>query len=250
MGIEVMINLDSGCFLPREEIDDKLNKREAGKAAYSCLVGYFQNEGDEVPDIRLLVDGDEVNVAKPLKLGCENCTYEVRHTRADGTAKRDGVVWAPTFHKHLLHMKDLYGYDISRVRNKFDCVFLFETGYFQPSMVKNRAFKEARKQSDGSFAPTGKRTERQAIAHNVIIHITLEDGEVLELLKNGASFLSTKDLEIKNRLEIEVPTDNSVGNKFYGSAFQSEQDVYWLPNECDPPPGCQQPPCGDDPLFP
>lgn len=251
MGIEVTINLDSGCFLPRKEIGYKQDPARAkpAKPAYSCLVGYFQNDG-EVPDIRVFADSEEIDIGKPIKLGCENCTYEVRHNRADGSVVRDGVKWAPTFHKQLLHMRDLYGYDISRDQAKFDCVFLFETGLFQPSMVKNRAFKEARKQPDGSYVPTGKRTRREAIAHNVLVHLTLEDGDTLELLKNGEVFLSSEKLTIKKRLDIEVPTDNSVGNKFYGDAFATEETVYWLPNECDPPPGCQQPPCGDDPMFP
>ena len=234
MTIEVTINLDSGCFLPRLEL----------KKGYCTEVGYFQNLG-EVPDIRVFVDGDEKPYDPALKLGSSNSTIEVRHMNSDGSVRRDGTNTAATFHKQLLHMKDLYDVDIEMDRSKFDCVFRFESGRFLPSMIKTRAFKESRKGRDG-FAATGNRKDVRPVSHNVIIHYTLKKGEWLEVASDdGKIFLSSKHLKVKKRLEIELPVDNSVGNKFYHDAFKVPRTdgLYWLPNECDPPPSCPFPPC-------
>ena len=251
MAIEVTINLDSGCFLPTEPIKargfsptDPIKKEK-----YSCRVGYFQNP-PAIPDIRVFVDSDELELPEPLKLGCENCTIDVIHRNADGSAKSDGVKVAKTFHGQLLHLKDLYGEDIDMDPAKFDCIFRFESGRLLPSMIKSRGFKESKKDEYGKFASTGKRKEHDPVSHNVIVHFMLEKGEVLEFSKDGKVLLSSADLGVKRRLEIEVPVDNSVANKFYHDGFLKTRpdNVYWLPNDGDPPPNCPCPPCPEPEL--
>ena len=244
MPIEVTVVLDSGTLLPAEK------PKGLQPGYYYSEIGYFQNPKGE-PDIRIFVDGDESVQNPPLKLGGENCTLEVRHVKADGCIHRQGATAAKTFHEQLLHLKDLYGGHIEMDRSKFDCVIRFESGRFMPSMVKKRAFKESKRDTVGlSFAPTGNRKEIDRVAHNISVHFTLAEGEVLELAKSGTVFLSSRDLDVKNRLEIELPVSNAVGNKFYHDAFKAPRvdNIYWLPNECDPPPSCPRPPCGDDPL--
>lgn len=245
MPIEVTVVLDSGCFLPSE--------KNAGlkPGRYYASIGYFQNPKG-LPDIRLLVDGDEFERASHIELGDDNDTIEVRHVQK-GIINKEGVSEAKSFHKQLLHLKDLYGDHVEMDPKKFDCIIRFESGRFMPSMVKGRAFKESKKDTSGrTFATTGKRKEIPDISHNIIVHYTLEDGDSLELARNGKVFLSSRELGVKKRLEIELPVSNLVGNKFYHDGFKTPRpdNVYWLPNECDPPPSCPNPPCGDDPLFP
>lgn len=239
MAIEVTINLDSGCFLPTKKLKT---------GGYSSEIGYFQNPPG-IPDIRVIVDSEEKVYNVPLKLGNANCTMDVIHKNVDGTPRTDGVKAARTFHDQLLHLKDLYGEDIDMDPSKFDCIFRFETGRLVPSMVKNRDFKESKKDRNGKFAPTGNRKNHTSVSHNVIFHFTLEKGEALELVQNGKVILSSEDLGVKTRLEIEFPVDNSVANKFYHDGFLKTRpdDVYWLPNDDDPPPNCPCPPC---PEFP
>ena len=240
MPIEVTVVLDSGCFLRSEKTEGLAPGR------YYANIGYFQNPKG-CADIRVLVDGEERVYSPCLELEDKNDTIEVRHVR-NGAVNREGVTEAKTFHEKLLHLKDLYGHHVEMDPKKFDCIIRFESGRFMPSMVKARAFKESKRDATGpTFSTTGKRKEIPEISHNIAVHFTLEKGDTLELARNGKVFLSTKDLEVKNRLAIELPVSNVVGNKFYHDAFKTPRadNVYWLPNECDPPPSCPNPPCGD-----
>jgi|RhiMetdeSRZDD1v2_1073273.scaffolds.fasta_scaffold349554_2 hypothetical protein len=240
MSIEVTVILDSGCFLPSEK------KEGLAPGRYYANIGYFQNPKG-CADIRVLVDDDERVFDPCLELEENNDTIEVRLVH-NGTVNREGVTAAKTFHDKLLHLKDLYGDHVEMDPKKFDCIIRFESGRFMPSMVKGRAFKESRRDTVGTaFATTGKRKEIAEISHNIAVHFTLEKGDTLELARNGKVFLSSRDLGVKNRLAIELPVSNVVGNKFYHDAFKTPRpdSVYWLPNECDPPPNCPNPPCGD-----
>ena len=62
-------------------------------------------------------------------------------------------------------------------------------------------------------------------------------------MKDGKVFWSSKDVNVKERLEIEIVADNTTAEKFYRVALKAERDSYWLPNQGDPPPMCSQPPC-------
>jgi hypothetical protein len=243
MPIEATVVLDSGCFLPAER------KEGMDRGRFYATIGYFQNPKG-FPDIRLTVDGEEFMADKVLELGDNNDTIEVRHVRK-GEVNREGAIESKNLHKQLLHMKDLYGEHVEMDPKKFDCKIRFESGLITPSMVKGRAFKESKSNTDGrSFAVTGKRKEIADICHNIAVHFTLEDGDTLELARNGEVFLSSKELGAEKRFEIELPVSNVVGNKFYHDAFMVPRadNVYWLPNECDPPPTCPNPPCGEAPL--
>ncbi|MCI0488795.1 MAG: hypothetical protein L0229_19565 [Blastocatellia bacterium] len=236
MPIDATIILDSGCFLPVEVV----------YGAYYPEVGYYKCE-DLLSDIRVYVDGVEKESSKPNKLGSGNCKIDVRHRNADGSFKKKGAEVSPTFHDRLVHLKrDLYGdvKDVSVDVTKYDFIIRFESGYFRDSMVKNRCFKEHKKQSDGSYQHT-KDCEKKTIrpvAHNIAVHFRLEDGEALELVKGEQTLLSSRGFDIKSSLVIEVIADNSTAEKFYRHYLQ-ERDSYWLPNQGDPPPLCPVDPC-------
>src|SRR4029453_11393348 len=77
--------------------------------------------------------------------------------------------------------------------NNFDCVLRFHSGHFCASMVKNRAFKEHKMQSNGLYKYDPKdKPKTFAVSHNVVIHFTLEDGEALELVRDSAILWSSK----------------------------------------------------------
>jgi hypothetical protein len=235
MAIEVTIDFDSGCFLPTKPIYG---------GGYSCEIGYFQNP-EIIPDVRVFVDNSEKVYNPPLKLGCDNGVIEIIHRNADGTPRKDGVKPCMTFHSQLLHLKDLYDEDVDMDPTKFDCIFRFESGGLVPSMIKSRGFKEAIREQSGAFRPTGNRKERPPVSHNVSFHFTLGEGEVLEVAKDGKPWLSSETLNPQNLLKIEFPVDNGVANKYFYYAFQKTPpgDMYWLPNDGDPPPNCPCPPC-------
>src|SRR5262249_46531111 len=149
--------LDSGCFLPRSE-DDKNSCTE---------IGYF-GSSKAAADIRVLADGRDVQVAPPLKLG-KKCLLEVRHVKADGTVRKDGVVSSETFHDELLHLKELYGADVPVNRKKFDCVIRFDSGFFRGALLKPRAFRLHVPATGGKFqyaVGVAPKMIRRCIAHN------------------------------------------------------------------------------------
>src|SRR4030095_9086060 len=246
MPIEATIVLDSGTFLPKTD--------------RFCDVGYFQSE-DNVSDIKIFVDGEEVDFPQPFKL-CESkekkCRLHIFHKDGGDIAKPDGITVSRTFHSQLLHLKDLYN-DEPKVagkdnhqhveENNFDCVLRFHSGHFCASMVKNRAFKEHKMQSTGLYKHDPKdKPKTLAVSHNVVIHFTLEDGEALELVRDSSTLWSSKKHAPKRRIEIEIVADNSTAEKFSRHSFSDDKKAsYWLPNQGDPPPTCPSPPCPESP---
>ncbi|HEX8186347.1 MAG TPA: hypothetical protein VF747_16395 [Blastocatellia bacterium] len=234
MPIQATVILDSGCFLPRAEGGD-------GK---STEIGYF-GSSKSVSDIRVLADGVEQISSSPINLG-KGCIIEVRHAKSSGQPKMDGVKASPTFHGQLLHMKDLYGQHMPVDRARFDCILHFDTGYFCSSLVKPRYFEEHKKQSNGKFMHTEeckRKLVSKPVAHNVLVHFKINNGESLQLLRDGEVFWSSKDSGVKDRLEIEIVADNSTVERFYRRALKEKRDSYWLPNFGDPPPVCPDLPC-------
>jgi hypothetical protein len=234
MPIQATIVLDSGCFLPVPENNN---------GAYT-EIGYF-GSSKSVSDIRVLADGVETPEEEQINIE-KNCVMEVRHVNAKGQVKKTGVKGSPTFHSQLLHMKDLYGQHMPVDRSKFDCVIHFESGYFCSSLVKPRYFQEIKKQSNGRFASTSESKRKlvgKPIAHNVVVHFKLNKGEALELARDGKVIWSSKDCDVKDRLEIEIVADNTTAEKFYRQVLQAKMDSYWVPNNGDPPPVCSDPPC-------
>jgi|GEM_PF-2525642 len=240
MPIPVTIVLDSGSFLPMVD--------------RSCEVGYFQCE-ESVSDIKIFVDGEElVDLPKPFKLcspGNPKCKILVVHRDQDGNARTGGITVAETFHTQLLHLKDLYDGNHQPVEEqKFDSVIHFDSGHFCASMVKSRAFREHRKQPDGSFKPdpNGAPKILGPVSHNVVVHFRLEDGETLELARDGATIWTSSQFSPTQRIDVEIAADNTTAEKFFRHALSDAgKDSYWLPNQGDPPPSCPFPPC---PTFP
>lgn len=241
MPIQATIVLDSGSFLP-------MTNR-------SCQVGYFQCE-ESVSDIKIFADGEELtDLPKPFKL-CElkdtKCKIQVVHIDKDNHAKTGGITVSKTFHPQLLHFEHLYGHGNHQPveETKFDCVIRFDTGHFCASMVKKRDFKHHKKQPDGSYKhdPKDKPTTVEPIAHNMVVHFTLDDNEALELVRDTSTIWTSKNYSLRQRLEIEIVADNSTAEKFYRHALRDDKKSgYWLPNQGDPPPVCPMPPC---PGFP
>jgi hypothetical protein len=237
MSIQATVILDSGCFLQMPPPEENIPK--------GTEIGHFLS-GKMVPDIRVRADGNDIKAAALEDIG-KKCMIEVRHVRADSSVNREGVRPAPNFHENLLHMKDLYGKDIPVDRGKFDCIFRFEAGLFCAALIKPRTFKELKKnRENGRFesqsADKPKKMKRP-ILHNVFILFTLEEGDAIQIVKNGKVIWSSKKSRAKNRLDIEVVAENATADKFYRTALQGERESYWMPNQGDPPPVCSQPPC-------
>ena len=236
MSVLATVVLDSGCFLPRKEVDKP----------YSADIAYF--ESASTPDIRVRIDGNEITSPDLERLG-KNCVLYVRHKDADDKLRKDGVTSSREFHDQLLHLNWLYDADVDIDPAKCDCIIHFDSGLFCPSMVKTRVFKEHKRQANGTLAysPGDRLKTVRPIAHNVRVHFRLEDGEAMELARDEKPFWSSKDYPATGQLEIEFVSDNSTAEKFYDVAFKDEKSICWLPNQGDPPPSCSKPPCNGTP---
>ena len=176
MPIQATVILDSGCFLPMAEDNN---------GAFT-EIGYF-GSSKSISDIRVIADGSDVIYSEPLNLG-KKCQIEIRHVKANGKTKTDGVKDAPGFHDQLLHMKELYGEDIPVDRSKFDYILRFDSGLFCAAMVKSRRFKKFDRQPDMQLAASANvepKLSKKPILHNVHIHFCLEEREALEIAKDG-----------------------------------------------------------------
>lgn len=244
MSVIATVTLDSGCFLTR--------KKDAVQP-YSAEIGYFESE-DEISDIKVQIDGRDVTSPELEKLG-KNCVIEVRRIDKGGVPRKDGARSSPTFHDRLLHMTALYkDQEMDSPEGNFDCVIRFDSGYFYAANVKDRTFKEYKKQADNSLSYAegyGKQIV-QSIAHDVAIYFRLEDGDSIELVRNnGRPFWSSKDLGATTSIDITFVADESTVEKFFCQALRDSRDSYWLPNNPDdPPPMCSKPPCNGDPGTP
>jgi len=223
MPIFVTLVLDSGAFL--ENIDDDPDELN---------VGYFEsdkdNNGNEVSDIRVYGNG-ELLPSRHHKLG----KGTINITLINNKAAVKGVTIADSLKKNLLRKTELFGnnppeYD----RNGFDCVLHFTAGHFRCSKVKDRRFVEA---TVGTWQKTGPDKHTRPIAHDVLVHYELQDGEKLEIERiNGPVLFTTEDLPAGTRhVEIEILTNNSTATKFFCTAFDLQgRKTCWLPNQGDP----------------
>jgi hypothetical protein len=231
MPVLASIVLDSGCFLDPD-----------GKY---CQVGYFAC-ADCSSDIKIFIDGEEVqNLPDPFKLG--KGAIEVRHLDANSSPKAIGVSSSKFLKNQILHLERLYGQDQEPEHKSFDCVIRFASGHLRPSMLKMRDFKMARRQSDGKYKadPNGKPTPVGPIAHNVVLALTLDDKETLELVRNGTPFWSSADYKVERHIEVEIMADNTTAEKFFCHCLKDQKKQgYWVPNQGDPPPVCPQGGCG------
>jgi hypothetical protein len=232
MPVQATVILDSGCLL---QGDDNSPTTE---------VGYFQSD-QSAWDIRVISDGQELEFEELRSLG-ENCTMEIRHVKADGTINQEGARASKGFHDHILHLRELYGVDTPVDRSKFDCILRFDAGLFCAALLKPRAFKLHEQQEDGQLAYVQAELPRRIdrpIAHNIHVHFQLDDGDAIELARDGTVFWTSNRISPANRLEIEIIADNATAEKFYCHALKGNRSNYWLPNQGDPPPVCPIDPC-------
>jgi len=224
--------LDSGCILPGDETNN------------STDIGYFQSE-TLAPDIRVVADGICYPDAALESLG-ENCVIEIRHVKSDGTINQSGARAANGFHDDILHLRDLYGADVPVSSKNFDCVLRFDAGLFCPAQVKPRKFK-VYTSTGGQYTYSATEAPvsiERPIAHNIHVLFLLDDGDKLELVRDGVVFWSSSRLTFSHRLEVEFIADNSTAEKFYRDALLSSlNDRCYVPNQGDPPPVCPQDPC-------
>ena len=240
MSVIATVTLDSGCFLTR---------RPDAVKPYPAEIGYFESEKG-TSDIKVQIDGRDIASNDLEKLGTK-CVIEVRRMDRGDIPRKDGAKPSPTFHDRLLHITSLYQDDETySAEDNFDCIIRFDSGYFYATNVKDRTFREYPKQSDNSLAydnSIGKQVV-QSIAHDVAVFFRLEDGEALELVRDGKPFWSSKDLGATEAIDITFGADESTVEKFYCKALRASRDSYWLPNNPDdPPPSCSKPPCNGDP---
>ncbi|MFY9573605.1 MAG: hypothetical protein WAV20_19580, partial [Blastocatellia bacterium] len=214
MAILATIVLDSGCFFPNE------------RDPY-CEVGYFESERS-ASDITVFADGEQIESTSPFKLG-RNCLIEVYHLNASRNRKTDGVTAAHGLHHCFLHLKDLYGEDMPVEPKKFDCIIRFYSGHLCASMIKPRKYDRM----DGNSALLESRMVGP-FAHDMAIQYLLEDGEALQMRRDGKIFWSSEDYPANQRLDIQIVADNSTTEKFYRDALHLRTDSYWLPNHGDP----------------
>ncbi len=226
--MQVTLTLDSGCFLQSEH-----SFRE---------VGCYQSAGP-VSDLRVYVDGEEMENLRPLRLGGGNSLVELRHTTSRGEVLRNCVRESSNLAACLASLKELYGEDVEVDPARFDRLLRIESGHLRPSVVKGRAFMETEKQPDGTMKPTGKWKELPNVAHGVVIHFDLSAGDNWEIISDGKALLSVKDLAATLRVDINLAADDETGERVYRDAFRQERRNYWFPDGCDEGPSGPYPPC-------
>jgi hypothetical protein len=212
--IRATVTLDSGSFFERD--------------SSHWDVGYFQSR-DSIPDIRVYVDGEEVDVGH-IKLGAGNQRIDFYHMKAGGKAP-GGISVSKDLDKNLLTREKLYGRPIPLRQSAFDVIIRFHSGHFRSSMVKDRVFKEC-----AYGCPSGGQRLIEGVAHNVIIHYVLEEGDYLKLVRDDRVLWSSQDLKVKDSLDVEIVADDSTTGKFFYLSLDLSQDKYWLPNQGNPPP--------------
>jgi hypothetical protein len=234
MSVHATLILDSGCFLPVPENHD---------GSYN-EVGYFSSS-DKIPDIQVCSDGESLCHKKKVSTNLAKGSQIIVRVSKNGKPRKGKVEGSSGFQGYLLHLRDLYGKDITVDRSKFDCILRFEAGFFTPVGIKPRRFKRYSKQSSGTFAHVeGADIELdKPIAHGIHVHFKLKNDEVLELISGKQVIWSSKRADAKNHLEIEIVADNSTAEKFYRFALEAGEEDVFLPNQGDPPPLCPQPPC-------
>jgi hypothetical protein len=195
-------------------------------------VGYF-GSASSIPDIRVFADGKAVDIKPPLRIPTDKSTLEIQHLGADGKVKQDPLA-DDQLRVHRLTLDKLYGQDKEIDDTTFDCIIRFHSGYFRPSMIKTRKFK-----LDPPPAAPGSDTYKSidCIAHNVVVHYTVDDQEELRLVKGGQTIWSTKGQSSSSKLlELEFIADHANAERYYCDCLKGHTGARWLPNQGDPPP--------------
>ena len=225
--MRVTLTLDNGCFLKPAR-----DYRE---------IGCYQR-ADLVSDLRVYVDGEEVEHSRLLKLGSGNSLVELRHTTASGEVVRNRLE-SSNLDAYLARLDELYAETVGVDRGSFDAVLRIESGHLRPSIVKARAFMETEKQPDGTMKPTGTWKELPSVAHEVVVNFELYSGDNWEMISDGKILLSVKDLGARLSVDIHLAADDETGLRIYRDAFSNERRNYWFPDGCDEGPSGPFPPC-------
>lgn len=223
MPMHVTIVLDSGAFL--QNIDEDPSELD---------VGYFQCDSDHggnpVPDIRAYA-GAEATSVREEKLG----KGRINVVRTSTSPAVTGIRFSHSLKQNLLRKRDLYSDPVPDYnRGNFDCTIHFTSGNFRCSKVKDRRFKEV---SLNSGEVTGNEQFVRPIAHDVVVHFHLADGEELRLERSdGTVLFSTTDVVAGSKhVEIELLANNSTAVKFFRDALDlTGRASCWLPNQGDP----------------
>ncbi len=227
---QISVTLDSGMFL---------NELDEGQYP-NCRIGYFAPEFKIYGDWKL-VEGPDLTKA--------TTDYRVINFRLIdklGEEKKDGVYFLKDLLKGILLRKDIYNgasYSPPVIETRFDWIFSFDSGVFRCSSVKNRFFK----QIDGRTHQTnGKRQEYKNIAHDVVIHYELAQGERLEIAVGEQVLWNSTDrqvlsntteyIDVVSRFDIEVIAPHATAENYFRDALDHQGNDYWLPNQGDPDP--------------
>ena len=120
------------------------------------------------------------------------------------------------------------------IEARFDWIFKFNSGFFRCSSVKNRFFKQVNGQT---HQINGERQEYLEIAHDVVIHYELTEGERLEIaVGDDVLWRSTDYTDVTCRFDIEVIAPHATAENYFRDALDHKGNDYWLPNQGDPDP--------------
>ena len=228
--VQISVVLDSGMFL-----------NELYSESYpNCRVGYFS------PDFRVygdwkLIKGPDLTKAPP-----DIRVIQIRLIGADGNEKKDGVKISENLRDHILLKDTIYkgaSHSPAPIETRFDWIFSFNSGFFRCSSVKNRYFKKI----DGStHQPNGQRQEFSNIAHDVVIHYELAEGERLEITVGDQPLWNSTDrqvlldsdeqIDVTKRFDIEVIAPHATAENYFRDALDHKGNDYWVPNQGDPDP--------------
>ncbi len=218
MPIQLSVVLDSGAFLTDEA---------ATGYTYS-EVGYF------IPHLNVYGDGEFLRDIDAYKMGTGAKVVNVRHLDSTGKEKADGVSLSNSLVTNVLRMHKLHNRAIHVDRSKFDCIFHFNSGRFCCSHVKARVFKEVH---GVLHTPTGKTKNVGPIAHDIVVHFELADGESFRMTYDDDVIWSSENHpDVKRRFDIEVIAQHATAEYYYREMLNLGRQNYWLPNQGDAPP--------------
>ena len=237
--IQISVVLDSGVFLNLVE-DEKYPE---------CRIGYFAPDFKVYGDWKPIPCNDLTEPISPPDPAQPNAYSDSMWARigsreivfslfdAKGNEKKDGVILSEALREHLLLRKTIYeGEDYSPpiIEARFDWIFKFSSGFFRCSSVKDRFFKQC---SGVSHAPNSKRKRFNKIAHDVVVHFELEQGERLVMTIGDKVFWNSSDYkDVTKRFDIEVIGPHATAENYYRDALDYQGKDYWLPNQGDPGP--------------
>lgn len=227
---QISVLLDSGMFL--EELTE-------GLSPY-CRIGYF------APEFKIYGDWKLVKGPDLRKASTNTRMISFRVINKAEEEKKKGVYFMDDLLDNILLRKDIYaGADFSPpvIETRFDWIFNFNYGIFRCSSVKNRAFKQV----DGrTNLINGERHIFENIAHDVVIHYELEQGDRLEIVAGDQVLWSSADpqvmvkneetVDVVSRFDIEVIAPHATAENYFRDALDHKGNDYWLPNQGDPDP--------------